>query len=782
MMMEPSAQGLAVLLGILKAGGTYVPLDPGWPEPRKRAVLERAGVRRLWVDAAMMETHYDYAPVVEVPEQPEHVPGDLGPGPRAVSGAQLAYIIFTSGSTGEPKGVMVEHRSVVNHNLAIAARFGLRAGDRMLQFAPLSFDAAAEDLYPPLAVGGTVVMRSGLVPAHTMTPYLEQEGITIISLPPTYIEEWVRQMEALGQRVPARLRLLAPGGDVLKRETFEAWCRVGGGHAPWVNVYGPTECTITSATCDIPGAEGVGTDPTFPIGRPIPRVRFYLLDDRFEPVLPGLPGKVYIGGAALSRGYLGAPHQTAERFLPDPFSSEPGARMYHTGDLARLQPDGRLRFLGRVGPPGEDPRLPHRAVGDRGLPAALPGGAGGGGARPHRSHRPAAALRLRPGPGRGEGGRAARRTWRRCCPRTWCPRRSSSWSSCPSTTTARWTATRCRIRTRWPPRRRPSPSSPRRSWRRPSARRWRCGCSGCSARCCASPTSRHGDNFFELGGDSLLAMRLLGRMEEEFGLPVPLATLFQYPVLKDAADALQGLLESEPGQSNLVRLSGPDTPADAPAVFLFHPGDGELHHYRYLAPLLEPRLRSFGLQAPEAMSGRTFADFDERIAAYVKDIQAVQPHGPYRLIGYSYGGYLALGVAAALEAAGEKVELLAMLDTLTFDTIDAVVPTRVDPALLVAEEFTVLDEELERELAPLSPEAKWDLRGGARSRQGHGGQPLRGEGSRPPVAHPRRGAGAAGARLEGALRPGAAAALPRRGQRHPGRDTRVGQAPAARAD
>lgn len=223
------------------------------------------------------------------------------------------------------------------------------------------------------------------------------------------------------------------------------------------------------------------------------------------------------------------------------------------------------------------------------------------------------------------------------------------------------------------------------------------------------PDIKAGDNFFELGGDSLLAMRLLGRMEEEFGLPVPLATLFQYPVLKDTADALQGLLESEPGQSNLVRLSGPDTPADAPAVFLFHPGDGELHHYRYLAPLLEPRLRSFGLQAPEAMSGRTFADFDERIAAYVKDIQSVQPHGPYRLIGYSYGGYLALGVAAALEAAGEKVELLSMLDTLTFDTIDAVAPSRVDPALLVAEEFTVLDEELKRELAPLSPEAKWDL-------------------------------------------------------------------------
>ncbi|MFP2933011.1 AMP-binding protein [Pyxidicoccus sp. 3LG] len=304
--MEPSNQGMAALLAILKAGGAYVPLDAGWPEPRKLAVLERSGVRRLWVDAEALAAHFELAPVVEVPPRPEHVAEDLEPGPVAVEDSRLAYIVFTSGSTGEPKGVMVEHRSVVNHNVALAARFGLRPGDRMLQFAPLSFDAAAEDLYPPLVVGATVVMRSGLVPAHLMTPYLEETGITLISLPPTYIEEWIRQMESHGQRVPARLRLLAPGGDVLKRETYEAWVRVGGAHAPWLNVYGPTECTITSATCDIPGAEGLGTDATFPIGRPIPRVRVHLLDAHLEPVLPGLPGGVYIAGAALSRGYLGA--------------------------------------------------------------------------------------------------------------------------------------------------------------------------------------------------------------------------------------------------------------------------------------------------------------------------------------------------------------------------------------------------------------------------------------------------------------------------------------------
>jgi len=702
--MEPSAQGLAVLLGILKAGGAYVPLDPTWPEPRKRLALERASARSLWVDAALKEDHEGLVPLVEVPPQPEQVPGEFGPGPRTVSNAQLAYIIFTSGSTGEPKGVMVEHRSVVNHNLAIASRFGLRPGDRMLQFAPLSFDAAAEDLYPPLAVGATVVMRNGLVPAHALTPSLEQEDITLISLPPTYIEEWVRQMDALGQRVPARLRLLAPGGDVLKRETYEAWLRVGGSHAPWLNVYGPTECTITSATCDIPGAEGPGTDATFPIGRPIPRVRFYLLDEHLEPVLPGLPGKVYIGGAALSRGYLGAPDMTAERFLPDPFAAEPGARMYHTGDLARLQPDGRLRFLGRADHqvkirgfrielseienclrrfPEVEEAVVLARTSETGLqqlcawvqaPAAVRADA----LRAHVAAElpaymvPAAFVVLEQLP-INNNGKVDRRAL---------PSPESAPAAQPETPGA------------------PQELAFRSTLEMRLQRLW--------AEVLHRPEVGPEDDFFLLGGDSLLAMRLLARMEEEFGMPVPLATLFQSPVLKDAADALGELLAEGGSHSSVVRLHGPDVPADAPEIFLFHPGDGELHYYRQLTPLLEPRLRCFGIQAPETLSSRTFATFAERIEAYVADIRAVQPHGPYRLLGHSFGGYPAYGVAAALEAAGERVELLVMIDTITAHVMKEVEPVQRAPDLEIAKMFEVLSEELERELAPLPQDERWE--------------------------------------------------------------------------
>ncbi|MFP2933010.1 thioesterase domain-containing protein, partial [Pyxidicoccus sp. 3LG] len=173
-----------------------------------------------------------------------------------------------------------------------------------------------------------------------------------------------------------------------------------------------------------------------------------------------------------------------------------------------------------------------------------------------------------------------------------------------------------------------------------------------------------GDDFFQVGGDSILAMRLLARMEEELGVPVPLATLFQSPVLRETADAVRELLEEGPPRTSVVPLSRKATAPDAPPIFLFHPADGELHYYRYLSPLLEPRLRCLGVQAPETLSKRGYATFDERVAAYARDVRAVQPQGPYRFAGYSYGGYPALGVAAVLEAQGEEVELLALVDAL----------------------------------------------------------------------------------------------------------------------
>jgi len=706
-MMEPSAQAMAVLLGIMKAGGAYVPLDAGWPDARKQAVVERAGIQRLWLDEDARAANEWLVPHVAVPRQPETVPEDLTPGPRRVADSQVAYIVFTSGSTGEPKGVMVEHRSVVNHNLAIVKRFGLRAGDRMLQFAPLTFDAAAEDLYPPLAVGATVVLRNGLVPAHAMTPYLEETDITLISLPPTYIEEWIRQMESSGQRLPRRLRLLAPGGDVLKRETYDAWVRVGGAHAPWVNVYGPTECTITSATCDIPGVEGLGTEATFPIGRPIPRVRIYLLDDHLAPVIPGQPGGVYIGGAALSRGYLGAPHATAERFIPDPFSEAPGARMYRTGDLARMLPDGRLRFLGRADhqvkirgfrielseietclrrhPGVEEAVVVARtaASGVQSLCAYLqaPASVEADALRAHVAALlpaymvPADFVVMEQLPINANG-----KVDRQALP-------------APESRPAPVVETSASARMETPF---------RTTLEMVLHRLWR--------EVLEKPGVGVEDDFFTIGGDSILAMRLLARLEDELGIPLPLAVLFQNSVLQDSAEAIQEYFREGPSRSSVLRLASRDVPASATPLFLFHAGDGEVYHYRELVPVLEPHFLCYGIQAPETLTpDQPLGSFDERVAAYARDIRATQPHGPYRLMGFSYGGYPAMGVAALLEAQGEQVELLAVVDTLTSEVIQAEMPAqRLESVLAMADVLGVYDATLAGALEGLSLEAKWE--------------------------------------------------------------------------
>ncbi len=723
--MDPSTRAMAVLLGILKAGCAYVPLDPAWPEPRKRLVLERADVQYLYVDEHYLEAHRMLARTVSVPSQLESVRGELAPGPRSVSAAQLAYIVFTSGSTGEPKGVMVQHASVVNHNLAIAARFGLRPGDRMLQFAPLSFDAAAEDLYPPLAVGATVVMKNGLVPAHTMTPYLEQEGITVISLPPTYIDEWVREMEASGQRVPSALRLLAPGGDVLRRQLWDGWVRVGGEHAPWVNVYGPTECTITSATCEIPGPEGLGESPTFPIGRPISHVHVYLLDNHLEPVLPGVPGKVFIGGAALARGYLGAPDQTARVFVPDPWSETAGARMYDTGDLARMEPDGRLRFLGRA---DHQVKIRGFRVELSEIESCL---------RRHEGLSEAVVMARKAPSGvqqlcawvQSESSVSAEqlRGWlSEQLPAYMVPADIVVMKELPVNANGKVDRQALPAPEAVAPPVEEAPGTPvqidlwRNSLEMLLARVW--------TEVLGKEPSGADDSFFDVGGDSILAMRLLARIEDEIRIPIPLATVFQNPVLHALAQAVGQLLDAGEPTSTIVRLSSAEVPEDAPALFFIHPGDGEVFHYRFLAGIVGARYRCFAIQAPETLTRRTFANLDERVAAYVRDLQEVQPDGPYRIVTYSYGGYPALGVARALEAQGKRVSLLAFFDCYTNDFVRELAgPVELNPWYEMAGEYAVLDDTLRAQLDSASVPERWELIAAKGRQQGTIAPHVRGE-------------------------------------------------------
>lgn len=348
LLLRPQLDLVTALLAVLETGGAYVALDVDAPEERLRFICEDAGVQVALAEAALVAALEVSGRRVIPLEEGWETRLDGPPAPLGARPEQLAYIVYTSGSTGEPKGVMVPNHALANHNLAIAELFGLKPEDRVLQFTPVQFDAAGEEIYPVLAAGATVVVRDELVPAEQFCQMLEQEALTVLSLPPAFLHQWVLEMERLGLTLPRCVRLVVLGGERLLPESWAIWNRVGGEGIPWLNVYGPSEATITAASFAISGDTVTEGQREIPMGRPISNVEAFVVDEHQELVPHGHAGELLLGGAGLAWGYLNRPDLTAERFIADPFSEDGGKRLYRTGDRVRTLADGGLEFLGRT--------------------------------------------------------------------------------------------------------------------------------------------------------------------------------------------------------------------------------------------------------------------------------------------------------------------------------------------------------------------------------------------------------------------------------------------------
>ncbi len=278
---------------------------------------------------------------------------------REIDREGLAYVIYTSGSTGAPKGVMIRHGGLASYVLATQRDLALTPADRMLQFASLSFDASAEEIFCCLASGAALLLRNDamLAGASAFLGTCARWGVTVFDLPTVFWQELVDRVDAGEATWQPSLRLLIYGGERALPERLARLRRQLGPAVRVLNSYGPTEITVSATSHSVHGEKGEPDGPPrplreLPIGRPLPGARAYVLDGARELCPPGIPGEIVIGGETLARGYLGRPDLTARTFLPDPFAGRPGARMYATGDLARHRLDegeaGALEYLGRI--------------------------------------------------------------------------------------------------------------------------------------------------------------------------------------------------------------------------------------------------------------------------------------------------------------------------------------------------------------------------------------------------------------------------------------------------
>jgi amino acid adenylation domain-containing protein len=352
--MERSIEMIVALFGILKAGGAYVPLDPQWPRERLSLMLEEMKLPVLLTQQHLVEQLPKVSTEVvcldsgwqAIARQRKVNPAGVGTGPE-----NLAYMIYTSGSTGLPKGTMIQHGSIVNYIKQAITYYDITATDRALQFASISFDTSTEEIFSTLLCGATLMLRTDemLSSVSTFLRQCEEWQITVLDFPTAYWHELIQGIVEESLKLPSSVRLVTVGGERALPERLAMWREHVSEHVRVANGYGPTEATIVATMGDMAGPKVTGVaSREVSIGRAIGGASIYVLDRHLQLAPAGVPGELHVGGAGLARGYMMRSDATAEKFIPHPFSTEPGARLYKTGDLVRYLPGGEIEYLGRI--------------------------------------------------------------------------------------------------------------------------------------------------------------------------------------------------------------------------------------------------------------------------------------------------------------------------------------------------------------------------------------------------------------------------------------------------
>ncbi len=643
--VERSVEMIVGVLGILKAGGAYLPLDPTYPQERLSFMLEDAQVSILLTQQQFVEQfgndnrHFVILRVKNGAFFDNELPGNAQQSQEnpnsSVLPDNLAYIIYTSGSTGKPKGVAISHRGLCNLVQAQRKTFNLQPSNRVLQFASLSFDASIFEIVMALATGATlyVAKNESLMPGKALIQLLRDNGITNVTLPPAVLAILPTA------ELPA-LQTIICAGEPCSQDIVKRWA----GGRRFFNAYGLTEATVWSTVAEINQVNNAKS--IIPIGRPIANTEIYILDAQLQPVPIGVVGELYLGGVGLARGYLNRPATTAERFIPHPFNHQQGARLYRTGDLGRYRSDGNIEFLGRI---DEQVKIRGFRIELGEIEAVL---------RQHPAVTEAVVIatedvysnqRLIAYVVSNAKSSQLRSFLKEKLPEYTIPSAFVVLDALPLTPNGKVNR-----------RALPAPDNlnsgpdiaPRTPTESALAEIW--------AQVLNLNRVGIQDNFFDLGGNSLLAVRLIDRIDKQFQKQLPLSTLFLNPTVEGLAKQLSSDTEALPW-SPLVAIQ----PAGKkPPFFCIHPIFGVVFPYYELAYNLGTDQPFYGLQ-PLGLDGKEapLDRIEDMAAYYIQALRLVQPEGPYFIGGWSFGGLVAFEMAQQLHQMGHEVALLAIFDT-----------------------------------------------------------------------------------------------------------------------
>ncbi|RPH29736.1 enterobactin synthase subunit F [Buttiauxella warmboldiae] len=648
------------LQAIVEVGAAWLPLDTGYPDDRLQMMLEDAAPRLLLTSDSQLprfsavnglktfcyQSIMDTANVPKIPHlsRPEHT----------------AYVIFTSGSTGRPKGVMVGQQAIVNRLLWMQNHYPLNGEDVVLQKTPCSFDVSVWEFFWPYIVGAQLVMAPP--EAHRDPEALQQlfarYGVTTTHFVPSMLAAFVAALTNDDARAKCgTLCRVFCSGEALPTELCRQWEQLT--YAPLHNLYGPTEAAVDVSWYPAFGEELARVSgSSVPIGWPVWNTGLRILDSAMRPVPPGIAGDLYLTGIQLAQGYLSRPDLTASRFVADPFAA--GERMYRTGDVGRWLDDGAVEYLGR-----SDDQLKIRGqrieLGDidRAL-QALPdvaqavthagvlnqAAASGGDARQLVGYLVSASGQALPLD-------VMREKLCAMLPAHMVPVALVQLDSFPLSANGKLDRKAL-----------PLPEMALRGTGRAPESSLELTVADSFAELLGCEIQSVDDDFFALGGHSLLAMRLAARLRQTLAQPVSVGQVMVASTVGLLAETLaQGLSEEEASRAGFDAVL-PLRKAGGPTLYCFHPASGFAWQFSVLQRYLDPHWSITGIQSPRPYGPMQQAESLDRVCEiHLQTLRELQPHGPYYLMGYSLGGTIAQGIAARLEAAGEEVAFLGLLDT-----------------------------------------------------------------------------------------------------------------------